>query len=128
MIVNELVEFSDFLPTFADAGKADIHDHIDGRSFFNLLTGSDYVPRETIFVHYYPNTQEVKPRNGCFVRTVNYKLYSDGRFFDMVNDKWEQSPLDLSALGEKQQFAYDLLKKELSTKTIWDFSSPHRVK
>jgi len=128
MIVNELIEFSDFLPTFADAGKADIHEHIDGRSFFNLLTGSDYVPRETIFVHYYPNTQEVKPRNGCFVRTVNYKLYSDGRFFDMVNDKWEQSPLDLSALGEKQQFAYDLLKKELSTKTVWDFSTPHRVK
>jgi len=128
MIVNDLVEFSDFLPTFADAGKVKIPENIDGRSFFNALTGSDYTPRETIFVHYYPNTQEVKPRNGCFIRNAGYKLYTDGRFFEMTNDRWEKDPLDPSTLDANQLSVYNSLKDELKNKPVWDFSTPHRVK
>jgi arylsulfatase A len=121
-----LIEFSDFLPTFADAGQAKLPQNIDGKSFFNLLSGQKYKPRETVFVHYYPNPQKVSERSGCFVRTAKYKLYSDGRFFDMEADKWEKNQLNTSALDHNRQVVYKKLKDELKDKTIWDFSVPHR--
>lgn len=123
---HELIEFSDFLPTFVDAGKAQLPQNIDGQSFFNLLSGQQYKPRETVFVHYYPNPQNVSTRSGCFVRTTNYKLYSDGRFFDMKADKWEKNKLNTGSLNQEQAAVYQQLKYELKDKTIWDFSVPHR--
>ncbi len=124
--VSDLVEFSDFLPTFADAANTETPDIVDGKSFYNLIANEEYKPRETVFVHYYPNTQKISERSGCFTRTASYKLYTDGRFFDMVNDKWEKKPLNTNDLKTQQQTIYNLLKKELSTKTIWDFTVPHR--
>ncbi|XOV90997.1 MAG: sulfatase-like hydrolase/transferase [Bacteroidota bacterium] len=125
--ITDLVEFSDFLPTFAQAAQVSIPGNIDGKSFYNLIASQPYSPRETVFVHYYPNTQEVEDRTGCFVRNKEFKLYSDGRFYDMVNDYWEESPLDAKNLNPDQATSYALLKAELSTKNIWDFTVPHRV-
>lgn len=125
---EDLVEFSDFLPTFAVAAGVAIPESTDGRSFYQLLTADSYTPRESIFIHYYPRTQEVSQRSGCFVRTSDYKLYSDGRFFNMKSDKWEDNSLDMGSLSEQQQLVFNALKKELSNKVVWDFSTPHRVK
>jgi arylsulfatase A len=122
---TELIEFSDFMPTFADAAKAQLPPDIDGRSFFGLLANGRYKPRKSIFIHYYPRTTEVSPRNGCFARTTRYKLYSDGKFFDMYSDKWEKSPLDTESLKRDQSRHYKKLKKVLNSQSIWDFSIPH---
>ena len=124
----ELVEFSDFLPTFAEAANTTVPKDIDGKSFYKLLANGNYTPRESVFVHYYPNPQTTSKRAGCFARTVEYKLYSTGKFFDMKNDKWEKSPLDVNSLNEKQTAAHSMLKAELDAQNIWDFSKPHRAK
>lgn len=124
---QDLIEFSDFLPTFVDAGNAQLPQHIDGESFFSLLSGQQYKPRETVFVHYYPNPQSVSKRSGCFVRTTKYKLYSDDRFFDMQADKWEKDALNTSSLNQEQGAVYQQLKEELKDKTIWDFTVPYRA-
>lgn len=123
----ELVEFSDFLPTFAETVNAKIPGDIDGKSFYKLIANKDYNPRESVFIHYYPNPQTVSKRSGCFARTVEYKLYSTGQFFDMKNDKWEKSPMDINSLNENQKVVYNKLKAELENKPIWDFTTPHRV-
>ena len=78
--------------------------------------------RKNIFVHYYPRINEIESSYGCFTRNKNYKYYWDGRFYDMVKDKWEKSPLDMHNLNALQQKNYNELKTELSTKKIWDFS------
>jgi arylsulfatase A len=122
----ELVEFSDFLPTFAEAANAGVPNDIDGKSFFKLLAGQPYTPRESVFIHYYPNPQTVSGKSGCFARTVNYKLYSTGQFFDMKADKWEMNALDIKSLNESQNSVYKQLKSEIDSKPIWDFSIPHR--
>jgi arylsulfatase A len=124
----ELVEFSDFLPTFAEAARGELPEGIDGKSFYKLLTNEPYQPRESVFVHYYPNPQTVSNRAGCFARTVEYKLYSTGKFFDMKNDKWEKNVLDINSLSESQKTVYKQLKAEIDSKPIWDFSKPHRAK
>ncbi|HKI89787.1 MAG TPA: sulfatase/phosphatase domain-containing protein, partial [Draconibacterium sp.] len=127
-VSNNLVEFSDFLPTFTDATQVSVPKDIVGKSFFNLIAGQNYSPRSTVFVHYYAHPQKVNANNGCFIRTVDYKLYSDGRFFDMKNDKWEKSQLNVNALTDEQKSIYKMLKNELDKKEIWDFSKPHRIK
>jgi len=126
MISTDLVEFSDFVPTFAEAANTQIAGNIDGRSFLGILTQESFVPRETIFIHYYPTTTKTSPRNGCFVRTASFKLYADGRFFDMESDKWEEHQLNISSLDEGQKIVYNQLANELKEKPIWDFSVPRR--
>lgn len=126
-VSNDLVEFSDFLPTFADAAGVSAPKDVVGKSFFNLIAGQKYTPRSTVSVHYYAHPQKVNANNGCFIRTVDYKLYSDGRFFDMKNDKWEKSPLNMNALTGEQKSVCQLLKNKLDKKEIWDFSKPHRI-
>jgi arylsulfatase A len=124
----ELVEFSDFLPTFAEAANAKTPEDIDGKSFYKLLANKKYTPRESVFVHDYPNPQTTSKRAGCFARTVDFKLYSTGKFFDMKNDKWEKSSLNVDKLNSKQKEIHKMLKAELDAQEIWDFSLPHRAK
>jgi len=122
---DALVDFSDFLPTLADAAGADLPGNIDGKSFFDLLAGRPYLERSSIFVHYYPNTTQVSSRNGCFARTAAYKLYSDGRFYDMTADKWENNPLDTGGLNNEQKEIYMQLENEFKSKPVWDFTTIH---
>ena len=126
VISSDLVEFSDFVPTFAEAANRQIPGIIDGRSFLGTLTQQSYSPRETIFIHYYPTTTKVSPRNGCFVRNARFKLYTDGKFYDMEADKWEEHPLNISSLDEGQMNIYNRLSNELKDKPVWDFLVPHR--
>jgi arylsulfatase A len=123
---SDLVEFSDFVPTFADAANEALPENIDGRSFLNLLTNKPYSPRETIFIHYYPTTTKASDRNGCFVRTTRFKLYSDGRFYDLETDKWEETELNTTSLTGSQKKIFTQLESELKNKLIWDFTIPRR--
>lgn len=125
---SNMVEFSDFLPTFADAAKLETPDRVDGRSFFPLIASKDYQERESVFVHYNPNPQKVSERSGCFSRNQEFKLYSDGKFYDMSADKLEKKPLNIKNLNPAQKKAFEMLKNELKSKDIWDFSIPYRIK
>ena len=98
-----LIEFSDFLPTLAEVAEGEIPANIDGQSFVGVLTGRKYSPRESLIVHYDPGTKLDPPAyKGRFVRTVDYKLYHDGRFYNMIEDKWERTPLNNSFLTRKE--------------------------
>lgn len=123
VVTDNLIEFSDFVPTLCEFAQQPIPTNVVGHSFAGVLNKDYYsIPRKNIFVHYYPRVDEIKASFGCFTRNKNYKYYWDGRFYDMVKDKWEKSPLDISKLNAQQQKNYDELKVELSTKNIWDFS------
>lgn len=91
-VYNGLIEFSDFVPTFAESITKEVES--DGKSFYPLLTGKKYEPRKTAFVHYDPKWgKRVNQYRNQFVRTVDYKLYQDGKFFNLNNDILEESPL-----------------------------------
>ena len=74
---NDLIDFSDFVPTIADATGAKLLRPTDGRSFFPQLRGKRGNPRETIYVYNWPRPEKGQP--GAFVRNQRWKLYSDGR-------------------------------------------------
>ena len=68
---------------------------IDGRSFLPLLKGEAYTPREWVFEHYDrdPNVEKAKWPRTRFVRTERYKLYDDGRLYDVPADWGEKTPI-----------------------------------
>ncbi|TKG97469.1 arylsulfatase A [Puteibacter caeruleilacunae] len=118
---DQLIEFSDFLPTVAEVGGASIPDNIDGKSFMNVLTGKKHNDRETVLVHYDPMKKMPKYRKiGRFVRTLEYKLYHDGRFYNVVKDKLEQHPLADGDLTKKEKKIKAELQKKQDECPDWN--------
>lgn len=100
-VLDHLVDFTDFLPTMADAIGARLpHDlPLDGRSFWPQLTGRPGHPREWIYTYYFPrpyarafDTPYTHPEIR-YARDRRFKLYSAGRLFDTAADPEEQRPL-----------------------------------
>jgi arylsulfatase A len=94
-VSDDLVDFSDVLPTLAAAANASLPEgvKIDGKSFLPQLLGQASSPREWIFCHYNPLHKGVGHHKGRFARDTRWKLYDQNRFFDMKNDPEEKSPL-----------------------------------
>lgn len=90
-----LVEFSDFVPTLLDLAATAPPEGLtfDGESFLPELRGDVRPPRSGIYI--YSNARPTRPnfRIDIFARDRRYKLYSDGRFFDVAGDRAEAHPL-----------------------------------
>jgi arylsulfatase A-like enzyme len=84
--VGSLVDFTDIFPTLAEVAKAKPPAGlvIDGKSFAGYLEGKTPLPRTWIFGHYRPDR---------VVRDTRFKLWSDGRFYDMDADPGETRPI-----------------------------------
>jgi arylsulfatase A-like enzyme len=105
-VVDDLVDFSDFFPTLADLGEGDLPHGvtIDGQSFAGCLAGDRKSARSWAFAEH---------RGKHWVRTRDWKLYSDGRLFDMKADPREQSPVAKAKRTQKATAAITELQKVL---------------
>jgi len=113
---NDLFEFTDFLPTFAEAAGTAVPEGIDGVSFFPLLNGKEQKARKTVYVHYDPLKGGGSERwYGRFVRNKEYKLYSDGRFYKLSEDPLEQHPISSDVITGKEKEIRTSFQAELDT-------------
>ncbi len=123
-VCNDLIEFSDFLPTIVEAGQAKLPTDrpIDGRSFLARLQGKPYTPRDSIFVHYdkSPDSDEPEFRRVRFAFNGRYKLYLDGQLFDVPNDFEEEHPLDLASASADVIAAREKLQSALDAMPPWN--------
>ena len=112
-VSDDLVDFTDIYPTLADAAGVSRGegDPIDGRSILRQLCGQPGYSRDWIFLHYQPYWGA---QPGQFARTQNYKLYSDGGFFHVLDDLEESEDLDLDSLSADAASKKDVLQKVLS--------------
>jgi arylsulfatase A-like enzyme len=104
---DDLVDFSDFLPTLAEAAGAPMPTGrvTDGVSFLPQLRGQRGNPRPWIFCHYWGSGRRKQDTQES-VRDARWKLYDDGRFFDLDSDIEEFSPrqdLDRDAAEARQR-------------------------
>ena len=100
VVSQDLVDSTDFLPTMLDIAGCELPSGIpiDGRSFAPQLRGETGSPREWIYCWF---EREGRPEQAeVTVRNQRYKLYRDGRFFDVAADPDEEHPLDLAALDD----------------------------
>lgn len=91
---NDLHDFSDLLPTFADLAGATLPANVrfDGQSFAPYLRGEKYSPREWIFVQL---------GAGWYVRNDGYKLNESGELFSLKDAPFVEAlvPADSSDAG-----------------------------
>ena len=101
-VISDLVDSSDLLPTILETAGIETPEGfiMDGKSFYPQLKGENGNPREWVFFHFDP----MSPRDGNsssptasrpsvrFVRGKRWKLYEDGRLYDLHNDRDEEIP------------------------------------
>jgi len=98
-VCDDLADFSDILPTLADAGGASLPRDvtIDGRSFLPQLRGEKGNPRDWTFCWYQRDPGKTLHR---FARDKRWKLYDQsdtaraGKLFDVPADTLEENPIE----------------------------------
>ena len=108
-IINDLIDASDFLPTMLDISDIKNSDLMDGKSFYPQILGNKGNPRDWIYFYFDPNSPRLDRPVMEFVREKKWKLYSDNRMFDVLNDPDETNEISFDQDGETQE-AYNKLK------------------
>jgi arylsulfatase A-like enzyme len=105
-ICSDLIDFSDFFPTLAElaGGVLPLDRIIDGHSFASQIRGNKGQSREWIYNQFEGN---------AWIRNHRWKLYTDGRLYDMTSDPLEQIPIlveedDQRSSAIRQQFEQNL--------------------
>ena len=104
-VCTDMVDVTDFLPTICEAAGVSVPAElkIDGRSFLPQLRGDKGNPRDGIYVWYNPSGGASAKFE--FAQDQQFKLYANGKFYDIGKDDREKSPLDASALDDKARAA-----------------------
>jgi arylsulfatase A len=111
-VSKDLVDFSDFFPTFADLAGAKLPEGvtIDGHSFAPQLRGQAGKPREWVYVQLGAKR---------YVREARWKLNNDGELFDMKEAPFREIPVaadsddaEAKAARKRLQAVLDNLKAQ----------------
>jgi arylsulfatase A-like enzyme len=111
---DDLIDFSDFFATVLDVAKTSVDYPTDGVSFAPRLRGEGEHQREYIFCHYWGAGRDPKKARDA-IHDGNYKLYNDGRFFDLNNDSDELKPVDLKTASSQATTTHQRLQKHYKT-------------
>jgi arylsulfatase A len=94
---DDLIDSTDFIPTLLEAAGKPLpaKAKLDGRSFYPRLVGKPGNPRPWIYCYYDPRPGWDKDQFSrlVFARDKRYKLYEDGRLFDVPSDVLEKKPI-----------------------------------
>lgn len=103
---HDLIDFSDFLATFAELGGAKPPEGVklDGQSIAPQIKGQKGTPREWVYV-------ELMGKS--FVRDNRWKLTNDGGFFDLKDAPFEEIPIAKDTSDAGAQAALKKLQQVL---------------
>jgi arylsulfatase A-like enzyme len=117
--VNEdLVDATDLYATILDAGGAQppAGVTIDGRSLLPQIRGEHGDPKDVIVVWHDPRPGAAKEnytRLELFARDKRFKLYDDGRFYDVPADVLEEKPISEGSGSPEAEAARKKLREAL---------------
>jgi len=123
-VCDDLVDFTDFMPTMAQAMGIAIPKEwdTDGASFLPQIKGETGSPRKWVFCHYDSFFQGPdKPQADAkrYIRDHQYKLYSTGELYDIKADIFEQHPIAPGAGTAEAEQAREYLSGELAKFPPW---------
>lgn len=115
VVSNDLIDFTDFYPTFAAMAGVTLgkEDPIDGRSFLPQLNGERGQPRDWVLCHYQPYWGRFK--GSQYIRDAQFKLYRDGRFYHVPEDLEESRNLTMSQTDAQGATVRRKLEKTFQT-------------
>lgn len=102
VVSKDLVDFSDFFPTFAELAGAKLPEGvtIDGRSFAPRLRGEKGAAREWVYVQL---------GDKRYVRDARWKLTAGGALYDMKDAPFAETPAEDAEARARLQQALDSL-------------------
>ncbi|WP_166822703.1 sulfatase-like hydrolase/transferase [Thalassoroseus pseudoceratinae] len=113
-VCDDLIDPSDFLPTLAELAKTEIPTNwqTDGVSFAPQLFGEKGSPREWAFFWYDPRPgwDKEKFSRHVFALDQRYKLFSDGRLFDIRGTGFREVAVNTTQLTDEQRAAQTKLQ------------------
>jgi arylsulfatase A len=81
--------------------------------------------RNWIFTHYSPiHSAEANKKSARYFRDHRYKLYSDGRFYDVVADNEETQPIPAGKGTAAAEKARKVFEAELAKLPAWKLGDP----
>jgi len=89
---------------------------MDKASFLPRILGKPAFPLQYIYMYYKPDWGGKKFKNGVFARNKTYKLYGDGRFYNLKKDVREQHNIPLDSLNAKALEVREKLQNVLDQK------------
>ncbi len=122
-VIDDLVCFSDIFPTMIEAAgfPAKTIEDGDGWSFWPQCQGLEGRKRDWIYCYYFPRPSSKKYNDKYshyevwFARDKRFKLYSDGRFYDTVDDVLEKKPIAVGAADDAAESARQKLQAALDS-------------
>ncbi|MDB5241649.1 MAG: Arylsulfatase [Spirosoma sp.] len=128
---DDLVDFTDFLPTLADAMNVPVPKtwDTDGNSIYPQIKGEKGKPRQWIFSHYSPIHSPTADKHAArFFRDHRYKLYQDGRFYDLRQDGEETIPIAPGKGTPEAEKVRQVFAAEFSKLPPWKPGDPGQPK
>lgn len=123
---NNLVDFTDFFTTLAQAAQAtDLSPYgiLDGVSFYDGLLGKPYTARQQSFFHY--NQQPAFNPSRRWVQDQVYKYYDlkdvlkPGKFYNIATDPDEKLPIANNKLTTAQKAIKQKYQALLDSMGVW---------
>ena len=107
LVRNDLIDFTDLLPTFAELAGAKLPSGVkfDGQSFAPQLRGEAGAPREWIFVQL---------GAGWYARNDGWKLNQSGELFSMKDAPFVEAPVPADSTDPAAQAARKQLQSVLA--------------
>lgn len=122
-VCEDLVDFTDFMATLADAAGVQAPADTDGISFLPQIKGERGSPRKWILVEHDPGLASQYDKTGRWVRNHTHKLYQDGRVFNTKVDPDERT--DLARSTQPQDLAaIQQLKAVMAAIPPWNPTTP----
>ena len=114
-LLEDLIDFSDFLATIAEVGGADLpaNEQFDGVSFLPQLQGREGSPREYIYCYYKLKGQGGEYKE--FARDERWKLYSTGELYETKADLLEKHAIKKGEGGKGVRRARKKLQTALNS-------------
>jgi arylsulfatase A len=113
-INTNLIDFTDFLPTFLDLAEVSKPRYFfaDGVSFYNQLKGKpNPAVREWVFCSYDPKRGKRIP--GTWIHDKEWKLYQTGEFYHLAKDPDEKNPLTADRMDAAATHARTRLERAM---------------
>jgi arylsulfatase A len=130
---DDLIDFTDILPTIAEVAQIEVPVSwdTDGRSFLPQIKGEKGNPREWIFSHYNPiQSPQANQYSARSFRDHRYRLYHDGRFYDVSIDPEEMNPIETGTGSIEAEAVRKRFQRELDKLPSWkpgDLGQPKHI-
>lgn len=106
-VIDSPIDLADVLPTIAEVTKTKAPKNIDGQSLWPMLQGDDSKARGWVFISYSRSGTPFR----CFVRDERWKLYGNGKLYDVPNDWLEKTPATGAEADKARQRLQPILEK-----------------